>query len=456
MPHRRAFLKTLAGTALATAASTARVRGANDRVRIGVIGNGLIGRRHLLDFKAQPDCEIAGISEVSDERMDDGVATAGNNPPRHADFRRMLERQDIDAVVISTPDHWHALMTTMACAAGKDVYVEKPLTHVLREGEWMIDAARRHARVVQVGTQQRAGAHYQRARQLLQNGHIGDIRAARVSTARNILPGFSQPVGRPLTAAQWDLWLGPAPAVAYEPARGLYHFRWFWDYSGGQTTNLLSHEVDIVQWITGQVPRRVAAIAPQNFKAQELQGTALIQLKRPRDAFTPLQQAARIAPRQGIVRVHIGTAWLQLKDLQKAQNSFSRAVELEPRNATIHLQIGRAWQAAGQLEQAMSAYRRAISLEPTQAEAYIGVGDVFFEQGNYSSAVNLFRQAISYAPNDPDGHLKLGKAMKQLGRKQEAVSSLEMAKSLMQTQSVPSDLLIEVDTLLRELKQASG
>jgi predicted dehydrogenase len=258
---RRTFLKSLAGSALLTAASSRRVRGANDRVRVGFIGIGLIGRRHLLDFQAQADCEIAGISEVSDERMDDGVATAGNGPARFADFRRMLDRQDIDAVVVSTPDHWHALMTIMACAAGKDVYVEKPLTHALREGEWMVEAATRGRRVVQVGTQQRAGAHYQRARRLLQDGHIGDIVAARVSTARNILPGFSAPVGRPLSAAQWDMWLGPAPAVPYEPTRGLYHFRWFWDYSGGQTTNLLAHEIDIVQWITGQVPKRAAAFA---------------------------------------------------------------------------------------------------------------------------------------------------------------------------------------------------
>jgi predicted dehydrogenase len=261
MPHRRAFLKTLAGSALATAASSRRVVGANDRVRVGFIGIGLIGRRHLLDFQAQPDCEIAGICEVSDERRDDGVATAGNAPARFDDFRQMLERSDIDAIVVSTPDHWHALMTIMACAAGKDVYVEKPLTHVLREGEWMIEAARRHRRVVQVGTQQRAGAHYQRARRLLQDGHIGEIRGARVSTARNILPGFTAPVGKPLSAAQWDMWLGPAPLAPYEPTRGLYHFRWFWDYSGGQTTNLLAHEVDIVQWVTGQVPHRVAAFA---------------------------------------------------------------------------------------------------------------------------------------------------------------------------------------------------
>ncbi len=261
MQQRRAFLKTLAGAAMATAASSRRVMGANDRVRVGFIGIGLIGRRHLLDFNAQADCEIAGISEVSDERMADGVETSGNAPPRFDDFRRMLDRADIDAVVVSTPDHWHALMTILACAAGKDVYVEKPLTHVLREGEWMLAAAQRHRRVVQVGTQQRAGAHYQRARQLLRGGHIGDIRGARVSTARNIMPGFSAPVGKPLTAAQWDMWLGPAPAVPYEPTRGLYHFRWFWDYSGGQTTNLLAHEVDIVQWVTDQLPRRVAAFA---------------------------------------------------------------------------------------------------------------------------------------------------------------------------------------------------
>jgi len=162
-PDRRTFLKNLAAASIATAASSRRVAAANDRVRVGFIGIGLIGKRHLLDFKAQPDCEIAGISEVSDERMDDGVATAGNNPSRFPDFRRMLERSDIDAIVVSTPDHWHALMTILACAAGKDVYVEKPLTHAYREGEWMLNAASSRQRIVQVGTQQRSALHFQRA-----------------------------------------------------------------------------------------------------------------------------------------------------------------------------------------------------------------------------------------------------------------------------------------------------
>jgi predicted dehydrogenase len=260
-PDRRAFLKTLAAASMATAASSRRVLGANDRIRVGFIGIGLIGKRHLLDFQAQPDCEIAGISEVSNERMDEGVATAGNNPAQFPDFRRMLERPDVDAVVVSTPDHWHALMTILACAAGKDVYVEKPLTHAYREGEWMLDAASAHKRIVQVGTQQRSGRHYQRARTLLRDGHIGDVRGASIGAFRNIVPGFTKPVGAPLSPAQWDMWLGPAPKVPFDPARSLYHFRWFHDYSGGQTTNLLAHEIDIVQWISGAIPERVAAFA---------------------------------------------------------------------------------------------------------------------------------------------------------------------------------------------------
>ena len=267
MPSRRSFLKSVAATSVAglaapkpDASSIGRRRaGANDRVRVGFIGIGLIGMRHLLDFQAQPDVEIAGISELSDDRMALGVTTAGNGPATFADFRRMLDRPDIDAIVVSTPDHWHALMTILACAAGKDVYVEKPLTWAVREGEWMLSAARDHHRVVQVGTQQRSGAHYQRARTLLRDGQIGAIRSARVGAFRNIMPGFTQAVGKPLSAAQWDMWLGPAPAVPFDPNRCLYHFRWFNDYSGGQTTNLLAHEIDVVQWVTDQMPMRVAA-----------------------------------------------------------------------------------------------------------------------------------------------------------------------------------------------------
>ena len=227
---------------------------------MGLIGHGLIGTRHLLDFKAQPDVEIVAVCELSDARLEAAAAAAGNGPARYKDFRKLLDRPDVDAVVVSTPDHWHALMTILACAAGKDVYVEKPLTHVVREGEWMQQAAAAHKRVVQVGTQQRSGRHYQRCAGLVRDGHIGDVRSVRMASYRNILPGFSKPVGDPLSAADWDMWLGPAPFVPFDPARCLYHFRWFWDYSGGQTTNLLAHHIDIVQWMLDKAPLRVSAM----------------------------------------------------------------------------------------------------------------------------------------------------------------------------------------------------
>jgi len=145
-------------------------------------------------------------------------------------------------------------MTMMACAAGKDVYVEKPMTLFVREGRWMIEVARKHGRVVQVGTQQRSAPHYQRARELVQSGYIGQLHGARMGAFRDVMPGF----GRPMEAAppsdfDYDMWLGPAPARPYSPHRGLYHFRWFWDYSGGQMTNLGAHEIDIVQWMLDSV-----------------------------------------------------------------------------------------------------------------------------------------------------------------------------------------------------------
>lgn len=259
MANRRTFLKAMA--AGATVAGRARVS-ASDRVRVGFIGAGLIGTRHLIDFGAQPDVDVVAVAELSPARLAAARRLAGDRADGVSDFRRLLDRADIDAIVVSTPDHWHALMTIMACAAGKDVYVEKPLTHVVREGDWMLATAERHRRVVQVGTQQRSGRHYQRAKSLVRGGHIGDVRQVHVRATRNITPGFTRPVDQPdLSADAWDMWLGPAPFVPFDARRGLYHFRWYWDYSGGQTTNLLAHDLDIVQWITRAMPRRVSAFA---------------------------------------------------------------------------------------------------------------------------------------------------------------------------------------------------
>jgi predicted dehydrogenase len=255
-PSRRDFL-----VSTTAAFSASRILGANDRVQIGFIGYGLIGAQHVHDFKNLPDVALIALSDVYEPRLREGRLACGPRAKGYNDFRRLLDDQDIQAVVISTPDHWHALMTIMACAAGKDVYVEKPLTLFVREGRWMMTAARRYRRVVQVGTQQRSGRHYADAMKLLQDGHIGKIHTVRMGSFRNVMPGFGAPPDSdPPADMNYDLWLGPAPQRRYNPNRSLYHFRWFWDYSGGQMTNLGAHEIDIVHWVMKvKAPQAVAS-----------------------------------------------------------------------------------------------------------------------------------------------------------------------------------------------------
>jgi predicted dehydrogenase len=252
---RRSFLATgsaLTSTAALTAASYSRVLGANDRIGVGFIGYGLIGKRHVIDFQEQPDVAMVSVAEVHAGRLEEARQLLGGDVRGVRDFRSLLDDRDVDAVVISTPDHWHALATMLACAAGKDVYVEKPVTLFVREGTWMLKVARRTGRVVQVGTQQRSGTHYQEARRLLQEGHLGKIVSVQMDGGRNILPGYGSPADTvPPEGLDYDLWLGPAPERAYNPQRVIYHFRWYWDYSGGQMTNLGQHSLDIVDWYVG-------------------------------------------------------------------------------------------------------------------------------------------------------------------------------------------------------------
>jgi len=235
-----------------TAASQRRVLGANERIGVGFIGYGLIGKRHVVSFKQLPEADLVGVAEAHRGRLEEAASFIGGSVRSYPDFRRLLDDKDVDVVVVATPDHWHALMTMMACAAGKDVYVEKPLTVFAREGRWMIDVASRHRRVVQVGTQQRSGPHYGKARDLLRAGHLGRITSVRMQSVRNIMPGFGRPPdGDPPPELDWNMWLGPAPARRYNPNRAIYHFRWFWDTSGGQMTNLGQHQLDIVDWVLG-------------------------------------------------------------------------------------------------------------------------------------------------------------------------------------------------------------
>jgi len=251
--NRRSFIKksALAGAAAAfTARSYAQIAGANERVRVGVIGFGLIGRIHTRSFHGLKESKVVAVSDCYRPRMDACVELVGADCAKVPDFRKILERNDVDAVVVAPGDHWHALQTMLACDAGKDVYVEKPLHLFVREGEWMQKVAARTKRVVQVGTQQRSAPHYHKAKELLRGGAIGGIVSVQCNFFRNVMPGIGNPPDGDAPAdLDWDMLLGPAPQRRYNPNRALYHFRWFWDYSGGQMTNLGHHSLDIVHWI---------------------------------------------------------------------------------------------------------------------------------------------------------------------------------------------------------------
>jgi predicted dehydrogenase len=254
--------RTFAGALAMTALSQSRILGANERVRLALIGCGGRGRDVFGTFLKQPDVEPVAVCDVYEPFLNLAIKDSGGKAKGHKDFRKLLEQKDIDAVQVATPDHWHAAMTVAACQAGKDVYCEKPLSLMLAEGRHMVTAGRRYNRVVQAGSQQRSAPHYREAVQLIHEGGIGDVHRIHAGFQRNALPGFRAKEIFSSTAPatlDWDMWLGPAPKIAFDPFRCIYNFRWFWDYSGGQMTNWGAHHLDIARWIMAEdAPMAVA------------------------------------------------------------------------------------------------------------------------------------------------------------------------------------------------------
>ena len=240
---RRDFAKT-AGVATATRWRDAnRVMGANDRVRIGFIGLGNRGDQVLSAFLEHKDCEIAAVCDIYQPYVDFAAKKIGGNPKQYKDYRELLANKDLDAVAIATPDHWHALMCVAACAAGKDVYVEKPLSLCVAEGRAMVKAARTHKRIVQCGIQRMSSTYCQEAAELIRSGAIGKVTVVRAFHVQNEWPkGIGNPPdSNPPEGFDWDAWVGPAPLKEYNKNRGFYRFRWFYDFSGGQVTNFGVH-----------------------------------------------------------------------------------------------------------------------------------------------------------------------------------------------------------------------
>jgi predicted dehydrogenase len=270
MISRRHFIGT-GVLAAAAAGLDGRVAAAtSDRIRVGFIGVGNRGDQLLDAFALQPDVEIAALCDVYEPYAQRDAAAIharhkamGRVPrmrtavpaavPRVRDFRRLLERTDIDAVCIATPDHWHAVQTIQALQAGKDVYVEKPLTITLLEGRRMVDAQRRTGRVVQVGLNRRGSPLYQELVPLVRNGLIGKVTMARAYRIDNMHPhgiGRMKPEDPP-PGFDWDFWLGPRAYRPHQYNIAPYRFRWWKDYSS-QMGNWGVHYMDVIRWLIGE------------------------------------------------------------------------------------------------------------------------------------------------------------------------------------------------------------
>ena len=260
---RRGFVGSIAAAGVAASTATAQARpSANDKVRCLLIGAGSRGNQLLQAFQPRPDVQFVAVADVDDRHAAETAAKLGKDVRTGRDYRKMLDAKDVDAVVIATPDHWHALPTIHACMAGKDVYCEKPVAHNVAEGRAMIAAARKYDKIVAVGTQQRSSENFRRAVETVKSGALGKVFWIQTWNYENISPvGMGKPSDCDAPAGlDYDLWLGPAPLRPYNPNRSHLLFRWFFDYAGGMMSDWGVHLNDIALWATGQdAPKSVSS-----------------------------------------------------------------------------------------------------------------------------------------------------------------------------------------------------
>ncbi len=263
------FTVTSAGLMAAGLTETARGYSANEMLRVGAIGTG--GRcQRLLKTLAQIDgVTITAVCDIWDPHLRAGRELAHSKAFATKDHHELLARSDVDAVVIGTSDHWHVPITVDACAAGKDVYVEKPLTHDLSEGQAVIDAQNNHGRIVQVGMQQRSMPHLIKAREIVRSGELGEIHKVHLTWNRNTdRVGKTNP-GIDPKSLDWSRFLGTAPDQPFDGYR-FRNWRWFWDFGGGIFTDLMVHWIDVAHWFLDLDHPDEAASIGDHFTAKDV------------------------------------------------------------------------------------------------------------------------------------------------------------------------------------------
>lgn len=262
-PISRRTFTTVAAVSTMTALSYSRVYGAANQVRLGFIGCGNRGDQLLDAFIETPDAAPMAFCDLNADYMKHAEGRISGLIYTKKDYREVLDVKDVDAVVIATPDHWHALQTIEALQAGKHVYVEKPLSLCVAEGRAMVEAAGKSGKKVQVGFHRRSANFCKEAIEVIHRGEIGDINMVRCFHMVNEWPlGIGNPGDdKAPDKLDWEKWVGPAPMKPYNQNRAFYRFRWFWDYSGGQLTNMGAHYLDMIQWaLQADAPQAVTAI----------------------------------------------------------------------------------------------------------------------------------------------------------------------------------------------------
>jgi predicted dehydrogenase len=280
--NRRTFFMAASGLALGTRMAAASAQGANNRIRIGVIGTGSRARGLMGLLKRLPGNDMVALCDVYEPRLLQAGEIAGSTATKVADYRRILDDRAIDAVVIGAPDHWHKTIALDAVAAGKDVYVEKPVSHTIAEGAEMLKVIEASKQIVQTGTQQRSWDHWVLGKQIIDSGRLGQITFVQTYWYQHATAGNYAPVS--MDKLDWKQWLGPARDQPFRP-ECFYQWRHFWDFGGGQVTDLMTHWIDVVHWYMDVDAPLSAAATGHNYhlKLWEAPDTVNVTLEFPKN-----------------------------------------------------------------------------------------------------------------------------------------------------------------------------
>jgi predicted dehydrogenase len=336
---RREFLTSTAAGAAALAAlhlETARGFSANDTLEVACIGTGGRCRRLMQSLREINGVRLAAVCDVWDVALAEGKKLADEKAIATKVFKELLDRPDIDAVLVGTPDHWHVPITVAACQAGKHVYVEKPLTHDLKEGQAVIDAQNRHKRIVQVGTQQRSMPQFQEAAKIIAAGGIGQVRKVHLTWNRNQDRFRRVPLGVDPKSVDWKTFLGSARQQPFDEYR-FRQWRWFWDFGGGILTDLMVHFIDVAHWFLAVGHPVAATSIGDHFNSAGVWETpdtiqCLLQYK---EGFQAYFEGTFISARNGAMIEFMGTEATLYLDRGRMEIIPERRSDVEPRELIL-------------------------------------------------------------------------------------------------------------------------